>query len=176
VRSFNIGRVAEETEHYKVSPFLFRPISKLLSRRMIEIRTLTTAEQIRDSFEVMQQLRPHLFPETYLTQVMQQREHESYQLVGLFDEVGLRSLGGFRIMTNLVCGRIVYVDDLVSDQNSRSEGYGAQLLEWIAEYGRSQGCTQLHLDSGVQRHGAHRFYLRERMDIVYYHFKKDLLR
>jgi GNAT superfamily N-acetyltransferase len=142
---------------------------------MIEIRTLTTVEQIRDSFGVMQQLRPHLLIEAYLSQVLHQREHESYQLVGLYDASVLHSLGGFRLMTNLVCGRIVYVDDLVSDQNARSEGYGAQVLEWIAQYGRSQGCTQLHLDSGVQRHGAHRFYLRERMDIVYYHFKKDLI-
>ncbi len=48
------------------------------------------------------------------------------------------------------------------------------LLDWIGRYGKERGCTSLHLDSGVQRHAAHRFYLRERMDIVFYHFRKAL--
>jgi hypothetical protein len=30
------------------------------------------------------------------------------------------------------------------------------------------------LDSGVQRFGAHRFYLRRRMDITSHHFALDL--
>jgi hypothetical protein len=32
----------------------------------------------------------------------------------------------------------------------------------------------LDLDSGVQRHDAHRFYLRERMHISSHHFTKRL--
>ena len=51
---------------------------------------------------------------------------------------------------------------------------GVSLLAWIGQYGKERGCTSLHLDSGVQRHAAHRFYLRERMDIVFYHFRKAL--
>jgi GNAT superfamily N-acetyltransferase len=68
----------------------------------------------------------------------------------------------------------VYVDDLVTDEASRSLGHGSALLHWVEEFGRARGCTELHLDSGVQRTGAHRFYLRERMDIVFFHFKKAI--
>ena len=32
----------------------------------------------------------------------------------------------------------------------------------------------IDLDSGVQRHDAHRFYLRERMAITSHHFAKNL--
>lgn len=39
---------------------------------------------------------------------------------------------------------------------------------------RSAGCQVLDLDSEGHRHAAHRFYLRERMDITAYHFGKAL--
>ncbi len=151
-----------------------RQAVEICSQVVTEIRELTTNEQLGAAYEVMSQLRPHLSLKKFLAQVHYQRENENYHLVGLFQDAALMCLGGFRTMTNLACGKFVYVDDLVSDHSSRSSGHGAKLLDWIANYGRLNGCVQLHLDSGVQRHGAHRFYLRERMDIVYYHFKRDL--
>jgi hypothetical protein len=49
-------------------------------------------------------------------------------------------------------------------------GLGGRLLEWLLAHARAQGCVQLHLDSGVQRFGAHRFYLAHRLDITSHHF------
>jgi len=68
----------------------------------------------------------------------------------------------------------MYVDDLVSDQNGRSKNYGKQMLAWLMDEARKNGCKEFHLDSGVQRHAAHRFYLRERMDISCFHFGKKI--
>jgi hypothetical protein len=39
---------------------------------------------------------------------------------------------------------------------------------------RVVACSRLSLDSGVTRHDAHRFYLRERMVIASHHFAKKL--
>lgn len=39
---------------------------------------------------------------------------------------------------------------------------------------RPCGCHELDLDSGTHRTGAHRFYLRERFDIVAFHFARPL--
>jgi GNAT superfamily N-acetyltransferase len=64
----------------------------------------------------------------------------------------------------------MYVDDLVSKEGERSKGYGGQLFDWLVEYARSEGCDQFHLDSGVQRFAAHRFYLTKRMSIEAHHF------
>jgi GNAT superfamily N-acetyltransferase len=66
------------------------------------------------------------------------------------------------------------VDDLVTDEQQRSQGDGKVMIDWLVEYARKNQCTELHLDSGVQRHEAHRFYLRERMDITCYHFRRSL--
>ena len=46
-----------------------------------------------------------------------------------------------------------------------------RLMDWLVGRAREQGCDELHLDSGVQRYGAHRFYLRYGMDITSHHFR-----
>lgn len=49
-------------------------------------------------------------------------------------------------------------------------GYTAP--EFLACVRRQHGeGYELHLDSGVQRYGAHRFYLRHGMDITSHHFR-----
>lgn len=141
---------------------------------MIEIKLAETDADLRKTHRVMVQLRTHLDEDAYVAQVNRQRGSEHYQIVALYEDGEVRAVGGFRLGTSLAWGDYVYVDDLVSDGELRSKGHGAALLEWMARYGKERGCAALHLDSGVQRHAAHRFYLRERMDIVFYHFRKPL--
>ena len=56
----------------------------------------------------------------------------------------------------------------------RSQGYGAKLLRELHRHARELGCQELHLDSGLQRLDAQRFYVREGMTITSYHFKTSL--
>lgn len=63
---------------------------------------------------------------------------------------------------------------MVTAKFCRGEGYGAVMLEHVAERARTAGCSTLLLDSGVQRHEAHRFYLREHFDIRGYLFVRSL--
>jgi hypothetical protein len=44
------------------------------------------------------------------------------------------------------------------------------MLSWLKSHARELGCSQLHLDSGVQRFTAHRFYVREGFKISSHHF------
>ena len=50
----------------------------------------------------------------------------------------------------------------------------ALALNWLEDKARHLGCAALTLDSGVQRHDAHRFYFREGMTILAYSFRKAL--
>jgi len=141
---------------------------------MPTIRLVETEAELRATFPVMVQLRTHLTEEGYLAQVAHQREHDAYRVVAAYEGDAVVAVAGFRLATALALGRYVYIDDLVTDDAARSLGHGKALLDWIADWARDQGCSGLHLDSGVQRHAAHRFYLRERMDIVFFHFRKQL--
>ena len=47
-------------------------------------------------------------------------------------------------------------------------------LQALRDIARKRGCQYLHLDSGTQRKQAHRFYLREGMEISNFHFDEKL--
>jgi GNAT superfamily N-acetyltransferase len=133
------------------------------------IEPATTDAQIADTFPVMHQLRPHLDAAVYV-QTVRRQETSGYVLVSLSDEGVVRAVAGFRVLDQLVRGRVLYVDDLVTDQHVRSRGYGDALIDWLTARARAARCTALELDSGVQRHAAHRFYMRKRLEIAAYHF------
>ena len=142
---------------------------------MIAISLAQTDEEITACFAVMHQLRTHLVTDHFVQRIRLQQQG-GYRLCFLSDGGIVRSVAGFRLFENLASGRVLYVDDLVTDSNARSEGFGQKTLEWLFEEARAAGCDTLELDSGVQRFGAHRFYLRNRLEISSHHFRIDLKR
>jgi GNAT superfamily N-acetyltransferase len=57
---------------------------------------------------------------------------------------------------------------------ARRHGFGGRLLDWLIAEARASGCGQFHLDSGVQRHDAHRLYLGRKLVISSHHFSMVL--
>lgn len=141
---------------------------------MMEIRNLTTDEEIEATYPIMSQLRPHLGESEYLATIRRMKDSDAYRLAAGFEEDRVRCVAGYRVSEFLAYGKVLYVDDLVTAEDARSRDFGGRMTRWLAEEARKEGCEQLHLDSGVQRHGAHRFYFREDMKISSYHFIKDL--
>lgn len=121
---------------------------------------------------VIRQLRPHLRePDRFLDRVREQMG-AGYRLACMEAPDGtVVAVAGFRRTENLAWGRFLYVDDLVVHEAWRSAGHGRRMLEWLKQEARALGCTQLHLDSGVQRPDAHRFYQREGLTLSSYHFQ-----
>jgi GNAT superfamily N-acetyltransferase len=144
-----------------------------MTRDELRIREATTDPDIARCFAVMSQLRPHLTEEGFVPRVRLQQA-EGYRLAFLEDGGEVVATAGFRIMENLSAGRVLYVDDLVTDGGSRSRGYGARLLSWLADRARAEGCAKLDLDSGVWRTDAHRFYHAQGMTTFAHHFRMDL--
>jgi len=137
------------------------------------VRIATTNEEIRSCHPVMRQLRPAYGPDELVAKIRRQ-EPDGYRLALLIDEGEVVAVAGYRISENLAWGKFLYVDDLVTDAERRSKGYGRRLLEWLAATAREAACDELHLDSGVQRFGAHRFYLLQGMNITSHHFQLGL--
>jgi GNAT superfamily N-acetyltransferase len=132
-----------------------------------------TDDDISRCFAVIAELRPHLDENSFVSTV-RGMEADGYQLVFIEEEDTVVAAAGYRIHTTLFMGKNLYVDDLVTSRNSRSKGHGKALIDWLRNVARESACTHLHLDSGTQRHRAHRFYLREGMDIASFHFSEKL--
>lgn len=137
------------------------------------IRLAESDAEIINCFPVMNQLRPDLRLDEFVATIRRQ-EDGGYQLAYLLSGDAVRAVAGFRIIDNLAGGRILYVDDLVTDASVRSSGHGAALLEWLVQRARDAGCRNLELDSGVHRFDAHRFYYVNRMVITSHHFRLTL--
>ncbi|MGW9628831.1 GNAT family N-acetyltransferase [Microbacterium sp. NPDC055521] len=122
---------------------------------------------------VLQELRPHLTVEL-LEQVLSEGAPQGLTFTAVL--VGKRcvAVAGWRIIANTSAIRKLYVDDLSTAASERSRGYGRMLLDELRERAVAAGCRRLDLDSGVQRFDAHRFYLRERMNIDAHHFSRHL--
>ena len=131
-------------------------------------------EQIASTFDVMQQLRPQLERDSYVSRIRQLAASDGLRLVALADDGDVRAVASYRIMDMLYCGRLLYVDDLVCDENRRSRGYGAALMAYLKEQAKAQGCSEVQLISRTTREHAHRFYFREGFGIECFHFRARL--
>lgn len=80
----------------------------------------------------------------------------------------------FRVYENTVTGIHMYVDDLVTDETQRSSGVGNALLGHMQAQAKRLDCNTFTLDSGTQRQQAHKFYFREGMTVIAFHFAKSL--
>jgi GNAT superfamily N-acetyltransferase len=122
---------------------------------------------------VLQELRPHL--DAGARRAVHAEGHpQGYRFLAAFDGDRCLGVAGYRLVATAAVGRKLYVDDLVTAAAERSTGVGRALLAELERRAREAGCTVLDLDSGVQRHDAHRFYLRERMRISSHHFSRQL--
>lgn len=139
---------------------------------MASVEKMETDSQVMATYQVMKQLRTQVVESEYLERVRRQEQTNNYHLAAVIEDSAVKCVAGYRISECLLFGSFLYVDDLVTDEAARSKNYGKQMMDWLVEEARRNGCSQIHLDSGVQRFAAHRFYLRERMDIICYHFSK----
>ena len=139
----------------------------------MNIRIATTDAEITACCPVMRELRPHIAANQFLSRVKSQ-ETTGYRLAFVQEPDGPVAVAGFRVIENLAWGRFLYVDDLVTLPAHRSKSYGAKLLSWLKEHAKKEGCVQFHLDSGIQRKEAHRFYEREGMTMNCLHFAENI--
>lgn len=135
----------------------------------MNVRIAESDSQLESVSGVLLQLRTAFTKEELLAQIKEQKQH-GYQIAYVESEGQVLCVAGFVVGMKLAWGKHIYVDDLVTAECHRSMGAGAKMLEWLRSHARDLDCTQLHLDSGVQRFAAHRFYLREGFDIASHHF------
>jgi len=133
----------------------------------------TTDTEILACFPPIKALRPHLEESEFVSRIRRQLE-QGYHLVYRATEGQVHSVAGFRFHDTLAWGRIIYIDDLVTLPESRGKGHAGVLLDAIIALAREQNCDAVHLDSGPQRHDAHRLYLNHGFRIGAHHFNCDL--
>ncbi len=138
------------------------------------VKELLNKEELLKAFTIMKQLRTHLIEETYLNLILDMKK-EGYKMFALYVDEEVVAVAGVIKLTNLYYGKHVWVNDLVTDINKRSNKYGQSLLSFINEWAKENCCDVVALSSGLQRVEAHKFYeLKMGFHKTSYVFKKQL--
>lgn len=139
----------------------------------LEIKTAQTDSEIASCWKVMQTLRPHLKEEDFVGQI-RLLQSEGYILKYIeIDKIAV-ALAGFRIKHMLFSGKMIYIDDLATLEESRGKGYANILLQYIDSIAKDENCTTVQLDSASTNFIAHKVYLKNGFDIKAFHFIKNI--
>ena len=88
----------------------------------MELSRANTDVEIAGCFPVLKVLRPHLEEATFVATVRRQMGR-GYQLVFLRHEGAVVAATGYRVLEFLAWGRVLYVDDLVTDPAQRGKRF-----------------------------------------------------
>ena len=128
-----------------------------MNKDLVTIKELKDELQWKRAFPVVNQLRTNLNEFQYI-ELLKKMVTEGYKMFALFENEKIYSVIGIIELTNLYYGKHIWVYDLITDINKRSSGYGEQLLSYIENIGKDNGCQTIALSSSLIRTDAHRFY------------------
>jgi ribosomal protein S18 acetylase RimI-like enzyme len=127
-----------------------------------------------DAFPVLAELRSELTREEFAA-VCAEGHAQGLRFTAAYDDHGrCVAVAGWRIVATTVAVRKLYVDDLVTASSARGQRIGSALLAELRARAREAGCRVIDLDSALHRGAAHRFYIREGMPIVGFHFAQTV--
>jgi GNAT superfamily N-acetyltransferase len=138
------------------------------------VKIMRSDSEILSTFSTFKQLRPHLTEDKFIRKIRRLQDNYGFNLVAVIENDEVNAAAGYRITESLAWGNYFYVDDLITDEKSRRKGYAKVLWDWLISQAKENDCEQFHLDSGVHRHDAHRFYLKGGLDITCHHFQMSL--
>lgn len=132
------------------------------------------------AYNAMKELRVGLVSsQSFSNQVDNIQRGAGYRLFGVFVPTQKEAVAvcGFRLTHNLVWGRYIHIDDLVTQKSHRRHGHAQALLDAVTVEAKKMGCTEIHLNAYVspERAGMHKLCFNNEFFIASHHFRRNLL-
>jgi GNAT superfamily N-acetyltransferase len=99
---------------------------------------------------------------------------KNYACAGVYDEGKLIGICGLWILDKYYVGKHIEPDNVMILPEYRSQKVGEQMMAWVYEYGRSQGCIASELNCYVVNEKGIRFWLNQGYKIIGFHCQKTL--
>jgi ribosomal protein S18 acetylase RimI-like enzyme len=147
-----------------------------MSEPAAKARYIDLPDELERVFPIVKELRTQLDLDDFKRFVMLAHAADGYRVVAIERGGKPVAVMGYRILHDLAHGSHLYVDDLVTAKDQRSEGHGAELLRFAEAEARRLGLTGLRLCTGVDNAGAIKFYEREGWVARSFAFKKKVMR
>lgn len=125
-------------------------------------------------YPVMKELRKDLSYQDFQHLYEKAHEADGYEVVGFESQGKVVAVMGYRVLHDLVHGKHLYVDDLVSTESQRSKGFGAKLLAHAEDLAKEFSCKGLRLCTGIENEKGKKFYERHGWSLRAVAYKKKL--
>jgi ribosomal protein S18 acetylase RimI-like enzyme len=139
-----------------------------------QIKKIETISEIEQCWDVAYVLRPHLNKNNWNATITEMMQNEKYSIAGIMDEDKVVAFAGYRVMTSLHSGNIIYIDDLCTLENYRGKGFATQLLNHVKEIAISLGKEAVVLDTGFTNNTAQKVYLKNGFELTAVHLSNRL--
>ncbi|MGU3377066.1 GNAT family N-acetyltransferase [Chryseobacterium sp. M5A1_1a] len=139
-----------------------------------EIKTIKSDLEVQQCLEIALVLRPHLDRSKWSDTIAEMVSNEKYTLMGIFNEEKIIAFIGYRIMTTLHSGNIIYIDDLCTLQHYRGKGLGGKLLSHVRTVAEYKNLDSVVLDTGFDNHTAQKLYFKNGFKLSAVHLHAHL--
>ena len=126
----------------------------------LQIKNLTTIEEMVEQIETMRFLYPNLSEEKYRNYLSEMVPH-NYSQIGVFEDETCVGITGCWSATKLWTGKYLEIDNFVVNPNFRSKGIGKLLTDYIEQKAIDLECSSIVLDAFTGNFAAHRFYYNQ---------------
>jgi len=135
----------------------------------MELRELTTKEEMLKNFALIKEMYPTITLEEYDRELDIMLPH-NYGQVAVYDGDICAGLTGYWVGSKLWCGKYMELDNVVVSSAYRRRGIGQQLFQYMEKKAKTMGCTMLALDSYTDNFEAHRFFYEQKYIPRGFHF------
>jgi GNAT superfamily N-acetyltransferase len=140
----------------------------------MDIKIIRTDIEIEQCWEVAFLLRPHLNKNNWVSIITEMMQNEQYSLIGIMDNDKFVAFAGYRRMTSLYSGNIIYIDDLCTLEAYRGKGLASQLLEYVKAIAIAENKDTVELDTGFDNNTGQKLYLKSGFKLAALHLSCDL--
>jgi GNAT superfamily N-acetyltransferase len=139
----------------------------------LDIKELTTIEEMLSNLEVMRFLYPTFTIEKYQGYLKEMIPH-NYKQVAVFENGICVAVTGFWTGFKLWSGKYIEIDNFIVHPDHRSKGLGKMLTDYVDVKAKDEGCSMIVLDAFTGNFMAHRFYYNQGYVPKGFHFLKIL--
>lgn len=139
-----------------------------------QVKIIKTDFEIQQCWDVAFLLRPHLDKDNWLPMISEMMQNEKYCIAGILDNDKFVAFAGYRIMTSLHSGNIIYIDDLCTLESYRGKGLASQLLNYVKATAISGNKDAVVLDTDFNNNTAQKLYLKSGFQFAALHLSGDL--
>lgn len=98
--------------------------------------------------------------------------HHNYECIGVYAGDELIGMSGLWILNKYYVGKHIEPDNVVILPAYRGKGIGQQLLKWMDDYGKAQGCVASELNCYVNNSEGLKFWLNNGYKVLGFHCQK----